>query len=47
MKVKAIEPERWILWWDDKTQDTTWTWALYPIDMQQTRLVTRVRMRYR
>jgi len=47
MKVKAIEPERWILWWDDKTQDTTWIWALYPIDMQQTRLVTRVRMRYR
>ena len=47
MKVKAIEPERWMLWWDDKTQDTTWTWALYPIDEQQTRLVTRVRMRYR
>jgi hypothetical protein len=47
LKVKAVEPERWILWWDDKTQDPTWTWALYPIDMQQTRLVTRVRMRYR
>jgi hypothetical protein len=47
MKVKAIEPERWILWWDDNTQDTTWTWALYPTDRQQTRLVTRVRMRYR
>jgi hypothetical protein len=27
MKVKALQPERWILWWDDKTQDTTWTWA--------------------
>jgi hypothetical protein len=47
LKVKAIEPERWMLWWDDKTRDTTWTWALYPIDMQQTRLITRVRMCYR
>ena len=47
LKVKAVEPERWVLWWDDKTRDTTWAWALYPIDMQQTRLVTRVRMRYR
>jgi hypothetical protein len=47
LTVKAIEPEQWVLWWDDKTRDTTWTWALYPIDMQQTRLVTRVRMRYR
>ena len=24
MKVKAVEPEQWMLWWDDKTQDTTW-----------------------
>jgi hypothetical protein len=36
-----------MLWWDDKTHDMTWTWALYPIDQQRTRLVTRVRMRYR
>jgi hypothetical protein len=47
LKVKAIEPEQWVLWWDDKTQDTTWTWALYPIDQQRTRLITRVRMRDR
>jgi hypothetical protein len=47
LRVKAIEPERWMLWWDDKTHDMTWTWALYPIDQQRTRLVTRVRMRYR
>jgi hypothetical protein len=47
MKVKALQREQWVLWWDDKTQDSTWTWALYPIDQQQTRLVTRVRMRYR
>jgi hypothetical protein len=47
LKVKAIEPEQWMLWWDDKTRDTTWAWALYPVDLQQTRLITRVRMRYR
>jgi hypothetical protein len=47
LKVKAIEPEQWMLWWDDKTRDTTWAWALYPVDQQQTRLITRVRMRYR
>ena len=47
LKVKAIEPGRWMLWWDDKSQDSTWAWVLYPIDRQQTRLVTRVRMRYR
>jgi hypothetical protein len=47
LKVKAIEPEQWMLWWGDKTRDTTWAWALYPVDQQRTRLVTRVRMRYR
>ena len=47
LKVKAIEPEQWVLWWDDQTHDTTWTWALYSVDEQQTRLITRVRMRYR
>jgi hypothetical protein len=47
LTVKAVEPGQWVLWWDDKTRDTTWTWALYPIDQQRTRLVTRVRMRYR
>jgi hypothetical protein len=46
LKVKAVETERWLLWWDDKTQGTTWAWALYPVDKQQTRLLTRVRMRY-
>jgi hypothetical protein len=47
LKVKAIQPEQWVLWWDDQTQDTTWTWALDPVDGQRTRLTTRVRMRYR
>jgi len=47
LKVKAVEPEQWVLWWDDRTQDTTWTWALDPVDQRRTRLITRVRMRYR
>jgi hypothetical protein len=47
LTVKAIQPEQWMLWWDDKTHDTTWTWALDPVDEQRTRLITRVRMRYR
>jgi hypothetical protein len=47
LRVKAIEPERWLLWWDDTTHDTSWAWALDPVDQQRTRLITRVRMRYR
>lgn len=44
--VKAFEPDRWMLWWD-KNGDTTWYWGLYPLDESRTRLLTRVRMRYR
>ncbi len=47
LKVKALQPEQWVLWWDDKTHDSTWAWALYPVDEHRTRLITRVRMRYR
>lgn len=46
MWVKAVEPNRWMLWWD-KQGDTTWYWGLYPPDARRTRLLTRVRMRYR
>ena len=41
LTVKALQPEQWVLWWDDKTHDTTWTWALYPVDEQRTRLIAR------
>jgi hypothetical protein len=47
LTVKALQSEQWVLWWDDKTRDTTWAWALYRVDEQRTRLITRVRMRYR
>ena len=43
--VKALEPNRWMLW-EDKAGDSTWYWGLDPVDERQTRLITRVRMRY-
>jgi hypothetical protein len=33
--------------WGDQAGQATWYWGLYPLDEQQTRLITRVRMRYR
>ena len=44
--VKAFAPNRWMLW-GDKAGDSTWFWGLYPVDERHTRLITRVRMRYR
>lgn len=44
--VKAIERNRWMLW-GDAAGDATWYWGLLRLDQQQTRLITRVRMRYR
>ncbi len=43
--VKAFEPNRWMLW-GSKAGDSTWYWGLEPVNSEQTRLVTRVRMRY-
>jgi hypothetical protein len=43
--VKDFEPNQWMLWWDS-TGDATWYWGLSPLDESQTRLITRVRMRY-
>lgn len=37
---------KWMLW-GDKENDSSWCWGLYPIDSDNTRLVTRVRLRYR
>lgn len=44
--VKDFELNRWMLW-GDKAGDSTWYWGLFPLDESQTRLITRVRMRYR
>jgi hypothetical protein len=43
--VKDFEANQWMLWWDNKG-DSTWSWGLYPLDESQTRLITRVRIRY-
>jgi hypothetical protein len=44
--VKDFEQDRWMLWWDGKG-GMSWAWGLYPGDEAHTRLVTRVRLRYR
>jgi hypothetical protein len=45
--VKAFEPNQWMLWGTPRTNEyTTWYWGLSPLDESQTRLITRVRMRY-
>lgn len=46
LRVKAFEANRWMLWSDAKGT-STWAWGLYPADDGRTRLVTRVRLRYR
>jgi len=45
-RVKAFEPNRWMLW-GDAAGDSTWYWGLDPLDERHTRLITRVRMHYR
>ncbi|MEW5871189.1 MAG: hypothetical protein AB1894_18100 [Chloroflexota bacterium] len=44
--VKDFRANEWILW-NDKEDDTTWFWGLYPERENRTRLVTRLRMKYR
>jgi hypothetical protein len=45
--VKDLRPNESMVWWERNRQSTTWAWGLYPIDGEQTRLVTRVRNDYR
>ena len=45
-RVKAFEPNRWMLW-GDEAGDSTWYWGLHQLDERRTRLITRVRMHYR
>jgi hypothetical protein len=44
--VKEFRPNEWILW-NDREGDTTWAWGLYPLGENATRLVTRIRIKYR
>lgn len=42
-RVKAFEPNRWMLW---SKPDSTWCWSLQPIDEERTRLVCRIKVKY-
>jgi hypothetical protein len=42
-KIKAFEPNRWLLW---EKPHSTWAWKLVPLDGGRTRLITRVKDRY-
>jgi hypothetical protein len=42
-KVKALEPDRWLLW---EKPDSTWSWKLVSLDSGGTRLITRLKQRY-
>jgi hypothetical protein len=46
MLVKEFEPNVRMLWWD-QPGDTTWLWEIVALDESTSRLITRVRMRYR
>jgi hypothetical protein len=46
MLVKEFEPNLRMLWWDHEG-DTTWLWEVVAVDEHASRLITRVRMRYR
>jgi hypothetical protein len=43
--VKAIQPRQWMLWQDNQGE-ASWLWLLEPVKDRQTRLLTRVRIRY-
>ena len=42
-KIKALEPNRWMLW---AKPHSTWAWQLPPLEGGRTRLVTRLKERY-
>lgn len=46
LTVWSFKPHEWMVWRDDQGH-TSWLWLLDPVDEQTTRLITRVRMRYR
>jgi hypothetical protein len=42
-KIKAFEPNRWVLW---EKPHSTWSWKLVPLEGGRTRLLTRLKDRY-
>ncbi|MCL4296665.1 MAG: hypothetical protein KJ077_13090 [Anaerolineae bacterium] len=45
MWVKDFKANEYILWWDKKG-NATWLWQLSPLDNTNTRLITRLRVKY-
>jgi hypothetical protein len=45
MWVKDFKTNEYILWWDEKG-NSTWLWQLSPLDRANTRLITRLRVKY-
>jgi hypothetical protein len=43
-RVKAFEPNQWMLW---EKAASTWAWKLRPLDEKTTRLIIRLKCRYR
>jgi hypothetical protein len=42
-----IQPGKYLIWRGNTTpSDGSFTWALYPVDANQTRLISRIRLRY-
>jgi len=46
MRVKDFSENKWMLWWDNKG-DSSWVWEIQPEGEAHSRLVTRVRVKYR
>ena len=46
MEVVVLEPPR-VMTWNLPGRGLSWAWGLYPLDGRRTRLVTRLRWRYR
>lgn len=43
----SIAPNRFLIWsWGGDPPDSAFTWALYPIDQNHTRLISRIRFRH-
>jgi hypothetical protein len=46
LQVKDFKENEWLLWWDN-SGDTSWVWEIYPAGKSASRLITRVRVKYR
>jgi len=44
--IRDFRTNNWMLWWDRKG-NSTWVWGIYPEGKSSSRLITRVRVKYR